>query len=30
MRPAIAEAIRQAGADYLFLGMTTPKKGEIH
>jgi N-acetylglucosaminyldiphosphoundecaprenol N-acetyl-beta-D-mannosaminyltransferase len=27
--PAIAEAIRQAGADYLFLGMTTPKKEQF-
>jgi N-acetylglucosaminyldiphosphoundecaprenol N-acetyl-beta-D-mannosaminyltransferase len=27
--PAIAEAIRKAGADYLFLGMTTPKKEQF-
>jgi N-acetylglucosaminyldiphosphoundecaprenol N-acetyl-beta-D-mannosaminyltransferase len=27
--PAIAEAIREAGADYLFLGMTTPKKEQF-
>jgi len=27
--PAIAEAIRQSGADYLFLGMTTPKKEQF-
>ena len=27
--PAIAEAIRESGADYLFLGMTTPKKEQF-
>ena len=27
--PAIAESIREAGADYLFLGMTTPKKEQF-
>ena len=27
--PAIAEAIRESGADYLFVGMTTPKKEQF-
>ena len=27
--PAIAESIREAGADYLFLGITTPKKEQF-